>query len=96
MLLNDLHDLYCIIKCHLICRQGKVVLYELKNYKKSLEEVMEYNHHPLPAICAQAVHVVCWFYLIVGAVSSQPWCYGNDYDSVWYYLQVYTIEVYRA
>jgi len=67
-------------------RQGKVVLYELKNYKKSLEGVMEYNHHPLPAICAQAVHVVCWFYLIVGAFSSQPWC-SNDNDSAWHYFQ---------
>ena len=48
---------------------------------------MEYNHHPLPAICAQAVHVVCWFYLIVGAFSSQPWC-SNDNDSAWHYFQV--------
>jgi len=67
-------------------RQGKIVLYELKNYKKSLEEIMEYNHHPIPAICAQAVHVVCWFYLIIGAFSSQPWC-SNDNDSVWHYFQ---------
>ena len=47
---------------------------------------MEYNHTPLPAICGQAVHVVCWFYLIVGAFAAQPWC-DND-TSFWYYFQV--------
>ena len=67
-------------------RQGKVVLYALKNFKQSLEEVMEYNHTPLPAICGQAVHVVCWFYLIISAFAAQPWC-DND-TSFWYYFQV--------
>ena len=37
-----------------------------------LEEVIEYHHHPLPAICSQAVNVTCWFYLFMGAFASQP------------------------
>ena len=70
-----------------IFRQGKIVLCELKSYKKCLEDLLEYHHNPLPTICDQAVHVVCWFYLVVGAFAAQPWCY-SDSISVWHYFQV--------
>ena len=71
-----------------ISREGKVVLEKLIRYKTNLEEIMEYYQNPLPAICSQAVHVVCWFYLALGAVASYPWCHGEDYGYVWYYVQV--------
>ena len=56
----------------IICSQGKVALHAITNFKELLEEVVEYHHHPLPAICSQAVNVTCWFYLFMGAFASQP------------------------
>ena len=52
-----------------------------------MEDLLEYHHHPIPTICDQAVHVVCWFYLVVGAFAAQPWCY-SDSTSIEYFFQV--------
>jgi hypothetical protein len=71
--------------CH-VPKESKELIGKLIKFKHICEEVAEYTHNPLPAICAQAVYLVCWGFLILGAFAYQP-CNGNITSS-WWILEV--------
>ena len=49
------------------------------HHKVMLDEILEYNHYPLPAICTQSVWSTGWFFLIFSALAFQP-CDHCKYD----------------
>ena len=67
---------------YLSFRHGKEITHAIIKFKNGLLKILEYSHHPLPAICSQAVHITCWFYLFLSTLSGQAWCchYKNEKD----------------
>ena len=53
-------------------KESKEVINRLVKFKAYLSEIVEYFHNPIPAIMSQAVHIVCWGFLILGAIAYQP------------------------
>ena len=46
----------------------------LLKFHDGLKHVEEYHHNPLPPLCAQAVHLIFWGFVVFGALAMQPIC----------------------
>ena len=59
-----------------LMKDAKEIIGQLNKFQCSLNSILEYHMNPLPALCAQAVHVICWGFLIFGTYASQS-CDGQ-------------------
>ncbi len=69
-----------------IPKEGKEVVSRLIKYKQNLDDLERYYENPMPALCHQAVYVVCWGFLIFGAFTAQE-C-ECETKPFWKYLMV--------
>ena len=61
-------------------KDAKEVIGQLNKFQGSLQKILEYHENPLPALCAQAVHIMAWGYLISSAVVDQQ-CEGKHHPA---------------
>ena len=69
-----------------LMKDAKEIIGQLNKFQHSLNSILEYHLNPLPALCAQAVHIICWGFLIFGSYASQS-CDGKHHPG-WILLLV--------
>ena len=59
-------------------KDAKEIIGQLNKFQNGLQKLLEYHENPLPALCAQAVHIMAWGFLITGAFTDQS-CEGTHH-----------------
>jgi len=59
-------------------KDAKEIIGQLNKFQNGLQKLLEYHENPLPALCAQAVHIMAWGFLIIGAFTDQS-CEGTHH-----------------